>query len=981
MFRGARFIGFVFSLVLTATIVSASFGQSGRGRQPAPPKPTPKPNLPATTVLGVPDGGKLVRQDLDGVTCRYVLRNGLTVIIRERHSAPLVTVNVSVKAGSINLSDEMAGMANLTHRMMLRGTAKRPGAAIEKEVARLGGSLSSQVTYDQTSFNLVAPAESYQSMVELLADLIIRPAFNADDLKKASQAVRLDFKSEQDKTVPAAIEKLFATAFTANRVKRGSAISETLLAQVTREQVLAFYQHFYHPANTVVTIVGDIFTLQALGQVQLNFGSFARAGASAAKAPARGTAQPEQPAATQVAIEPFAPNPEEPAQDKLRYANSRGDMGHSLVTIGYRLPSFKPDKEGIREMATFQAMAAILGLGRGSRLSQGLREGLASRDKASVAIDTSAELKFLPGASMLIVQLGVDSDRIDRAEAEFFREVERFRREIVSEGEWQRARVMLEKRQVDLSSEIESEAALLARYQLQFGDYRLLDSTLLRLRAVTAQEIQQAAAKYLTLENVTVHEAEPRKAQARTFTPDKFAELVITFAAGATQPIKPEEVKPALAFKTFAQGAERGMVNQGQNIIVAAAPLAIKDFSVLRGPRAYVREDKSLPRLSVSVLFQGGRLLEDQTTSGLTELMLRSMLKSTTSRKADLIALELESYGGEIRVVNEADYFGYTLDVLSRNAESAVRLLLDLIENPFFDKDEVARERNFLIARQSERRDEIEAQAAELMWASIYPNHPYGLPRYGLAEALRTVNEERLEAWHKSTIRKQMPLVILVGDTDGSSLVSRIFSEGLKRNELDKAIKVNLPTTLAPPQERVEQRERQTTAQAIGFRVFESTVGGPTDLYALEMIRQLVASAKPAEELQSLTDQITVATEQRLASGGFFARISTLPENEERARELLLQELQRLATTPPTDDEFELARNSAIGRYAIALQSHPDRSLEYARAVIFSRKPSDVETQPDFIRAVKKSDLKRVAEATFKPNQRGLGVVRGNRQD
>jgi predicted Zn-dependent peptidase len=66
--------------------------------------------------------------------------------------------------------------------------------------------------------------------------------------------------------------------------------------------------------------------------------------------------------------------------------------------------------------------------------------------------------------------------------------------------------------------------------------------------------------------------------------------------------------------------------------------------------------------------------------------MLRAMAKSTTTRKADLIALELESYGGELRIINEPDFFGFTLDVLSRNTDSAIKLLLDIIENPYFDK-------------------------------------------------------------------------------------------------------------------------------------------------------------------------------------------------------------------------------------------------------------------------------------------------------
>src|SRR5215470_19199063 len=279
-------------IALFALISAIALAQSGRGRQPSQPapKPTPKPNMPATGVIGVPDGGKLVAQDPDVAISRYKFRNGLTVIIRERHSSPLVAVNVSVKAGLINDPDDLVGLARMTRYMVLKGTAKRPGAAVDREAARLGGILSSEIGYDLTSYSLIAPSESYQAVVELLADLILNPAFKPEDVKGAAQLALLESRREQDEADRAAIEKLLATAFTANRLKRGFAVSDAFPSRATRDQAMAFYQNFYHPANTVVTIVGDIFGLKALGQIQVNFGNFkkATAGQSQQPAPASG---------------------------------------------------------------------------------------------------------------------------------------------------------------------------------------------------------------------------------------------------------------------------------------------------------------------------------------------------------------------------------------------------------------------------------------------------------------------------------------------------------------------------------------------------------------------------------------------------------------------------------------------------------------------------------------------------------------------
>jgi len=374
MYRSGKTI--VSIIALFSLISAIALAQSGRGRQPAPaPKPTPRLNMPATTVLGIPEDGKLTRHEVDGAISRAVLKNGLTVIIRERHSSPLVAVNVSVKAGLVNDPDDMAGLARLTRYLVLKGAAARSGAAIDREVARLGAALNSGIGYDLTSYSLVAPSESYQAMIELLADLIQNPAFKPEDVKGAAKLALLESKRERDAADRAAIEKLFATAFTANRLKRGGAAPDAFLASASRDQAMAFYKNFYHPANTVITVVGDIFSLKALGLVQLNFGNFKKAASNQQQQPApapgapKTTAANSKPAPTGAgpannkSINQSGNQPvnqpdnqlsgqsaivEEPPQDKLRYGNSRADMSESMVTIGYHAPALKADKEGLR---------------------------------------------------------------------------------------------------------------------------------------------------------------------------------------------------------------------------------------------------------------------------------------------------------------------------------------------------------------------------------------------------------------------------------------------------------------------------------------------------------------------------------------------------------------------------------------------------------------------------------------------------------
>ena len=982
--------------------------QSGRGRNPAPPPPPkPAPNQPTVavpTILNLPDGGKIMKHEVENATSRFVLKNGLTVIIRERHSIPLAAVTTYIKAGYFNEPDETAGLAHLMEHMFFKGTTSRPMGKIETDTAKLGGQLNASTSYEKTSYYAIAPAESLPKILEIQADMLLNPTFDPEEIKKEALVVIQESKRKQDNATALALEKMYGTAFTTHRMKRWRIGSEAVLQAATREQLQAYYQSFYRPENTVLVIVGDVFTMQIIGQIQQLYANFAaapkveiapenksdKATASAPVSTVKKTATqpnskpvtiakpaPKEPVIAVAPVIPAAPvSPlgiEESAQEKLRYSNERGDIGQSVITFGYHVPALTKTAEGLKEQAALEVMSAVLGLGRGARLHQSLIEKSASA--SSVNVDFSA----LPTAGIFSTQLTTVPERIDKAEAEYFREIEKFRREILSEGELQRAKSMLEKNFYNATAALNNESEFLAHYQSQLGDFKLLDSAMDRMRAVTAKDIQQVAAKYFSLSNTTVHEYEPRTALARTYTPEKFSDAVAIFAPTAFQSIKPEDIKPAVTLKQFAQGRERNLNADADKVSFVPLPLPIKDFSVYRGPRAYVREDKGQPKLTIGIFFQGGRLTEDQTNSGVTELMLRAMMKSTMTRKGDLIALEMESYGGEIILVNEPDFFGFTLDVLSRNAEKAVGVLMEIIENPYFDPKDIPREKEAITAQQLRQRDNGLQRLVELAMASIYAGHPYGLPRYGLPAALKTVTDETLEAWHKKLIKRQLPLVVLVGDTDGSALVASIFSEGFKRSstDLDQVLKVSLPPLAETPVEKIESRNRKQTAQVLAFRMPPAT-----NPYALQVLQNYASGMggrlfTELRDKQGLAYTVRLSHQQNLASGALLAYIATSPENEARAKDGLLKELENLIKLPPNEDEFERGRNAAIGSYAVRLQSSEARLMEYVKTIIAGRKPADVENQPELIRDVKPEDIKTTTEAIIKLNQAGRGVVRG----
>src|SRR5215472_15926131 len=152
----------------TLMLLGLLFAQSGRGRPTAPPpKPTPKPGGPVTASVNVPENGRVIRELTDGATTRYTLKNGLTVIIRQRASSPLAAVTTLVKVGDLNEPVESPGLARLVARLYFNGKRARQNVSAAVETRRLGGVLRSDVSLHSTSLRVDAPVESVKQILEI----------------------------------------------------------------------------------------------------------------------------------------------------------------------------------------------------------------------------------------------------------------------------------------------------------------------------------------------------------------------------------------------------------------------------------------------------------------------------------------------------------------------------------------------------------------------------------------------------------------------------------------------------------------------------------------------------------------------------------------------------------------------------------------------------------------------------------------------
>lgn len=115
---------------------------------------------------------------------KFTLENGLTVVLRENHSSPVVAVQLWVKAGSVTEPEDRAGMSHILEHMAFKGTKRRGPGQIAREVEALGGEINAYTSFDQTVYHITISGRFLENALDILADTLGNSVFDADELAR-----------------------------------------------------------------------------------------------------------------------------------------------------------------------------------------------------------------------------------------------------------------------------------------------------------------------------------------------------------------------------------------------------------------------------------------------------------------------------------------------------------------------------------------------------------------------------------------------------------------------------------------------------------------------------------------------------------------------------------------------------------------------------------------------------------------------------
>ena len=394
---------------------------------------------------------------------RYVLPNGVPVIIEEHRASDVVALQLWVQAGARDETANELGLAHYLEHMLFKGTPTRPSGFVEREVEGVGGRINAGTSWDYTFYHTVLPARQAAAGIEMLVDVGVNASLEAGLLEAEKQVVLEEMRLNEDNPRRFLVRELFNGAFGGHPYGRPIIGTSEVITGLSRETLVSFYRRHYMPEMLTLVVVGAVEPAEVLRVARATLGMVPRGGGKRLPMVAA-------PPARRVRVETTRPT----AQAHLGLAWPAARLDHA-------------------DTPALDVLASILGRSKSSRLVASLRE------RQALVSGINSGLSALQGAGLLTVTAQLEPQNLERAETEVLAEVRRLQEGGVSAAELKRAITAAE---VEHEFSTETAEGRARAYGQAETIWRLEEELIYldRIRSVTAAQVQAVARRYLDLE-------------------------------------------------------------------------------------------------------------------------------------------------------------------------------------------------------------------------------------------------------------------------------------------------------------------------------------------------------------------------------------------------------------------------------------------------------------------------------------------------
>jgi len=405
---------------------------------------------------------------------RATLTNGLSVWLVQRHELPVVNATLQIRSGS-SVDGAHPGIATMTAALLDEGTAKRSSLDFAKALDMLGANLTATAGAEQTSIALETLSKHLDSALGLMGEMVVQPAFKADELERERKSRLQNLKQQKDVATLTA-DKVFNLAVYGEDHAYGHPASGTMasIQALTRDDIATFYDGYFRPNNAVLIVVGDITLQQLVPKLEAAF-----TGWTSKPVPAEAAAAPPRPAVQPMAV----------------YLVDKPNAAQSEIRIGQACASRTVDPD----YYALQVAMTALGGQFTSRINLNLRE------KHGFTYGARGNIAYRRGAGPFVAGGGVFTAKTDSSLTELMNELKDIRGpRPLTAAETEAAKNSILRgypRRFETPDATIGVLADLALYQLPDSE---IGNFLTQVANVKSEDVTRVASKYLSPEKMAV---------------------------------------------------------------------------------------------------------------------------------------------------------------------------------------------------------------------------------------------------------------------------------------------------------------------------------------------------------------------------------------------------------------------------------------------------------------------------------------------
>ena len=844
----------------------------------------------------------------------HKLSNGQTLIIKEVHDNPIVTIDTWIKTGSINENDNNNGVAHFLEHMFFKGTQKYPTGKFDQILESKGANTNAATSKDFTHYYIEIPSKYFDLAMELHSDMLLNPILPRNELEMERKVVLEEMARGNDSPDSVIYKKMSTNLYSSHPYKRDVIGKEDVIKTITREEMMNFYNTWYNPDNMVTVVVGDVDTNNVIKKVEEYFYS-----------------------------------KDKTKTEKRKYKTDRikSNIPVSVTNIdtqtGYLLIGFRgvtPKQK--KESAALDVLATILGNGTSSRLYQNIQE------KKHLTTSISAGHSSYKDDSIFYIKAKFDPKNQAIVEGEIWKEI---KSDNFTDDEIKKAKNIIKRDTLYSRESISNIANEIGYITTLTNNPNSYNSYLKDIDKVKEKDINKVLNKYLKKDIASIAYILPKNQTVKE--PYITKDTNILTSKNKTQ---------ITEFKTYPQNNNAKLISQNGNT---------KKYQLENGLTLLITQNKSNDIISINMLSKGGYFQESEIKKGTGNITAEMLLKGTSKYTSQEISNILDENGIEISSQMSPDAFSTSIKITKDELKTAMELFDEIINNSLLNEDDLKTVKDKKLQSIKTSKDIPSTLAFDEMKYLIWENTPYQNSMKIMEKAYKEVSGSDVKKLYNQLYSPQNTIVSVNGDVNEQEIInyySSVFNnKKSKTYNLSKYSKQIYP--ISKDKSSTIQKNSNQAWVVIAYRT--PPVSNTKDWAALKVIDSILGTGMSSRLFTELRDQkglaYTVASiyQSNTLQGMFITYIGTNPKTVEQSKNGMFEQITKLKRNFVSSKELNQAKEQLYGNFLLAQETNSEKAHTVANFELTGRGYDFYNNYFEYINNVTEQDIIEAANKYF----------------